>query len=296
MSVIKRSAGEKVFAVFNYTIITLIVITTLYPFLEELSISFSGRAEALRPGFHIFPLGGIQIEAYRHVLRSHMIWTGYLNTIIRTGAGTVLAVFFTSLTAYPLSKTELPLRKYFTLYFLFTMLFSGGLIPTYLLIKSLGLLDTRFVLILQGMVSAFNVIIMRNFFKSLPQSLEDSARIDGAGNFKTLFSIVYPLSLPVLATVGLWVAVFHWNSWFDGLIYVTSRDKYVLQIVLRRILIQREVDSVAQFFESSTKREEFNVRSMRSAVVIVSVAPIICTYPFIQKYFIKGIMLGAVKG
>lgn len=236
----------------------------------------------------------ITFGAYKVIFHSSNIWIGFRNSIIRTAFGTVLALFVYSLTAYPLSKAKFPGVKLFTFLFVFTMLFDGGVIPNYILIRRLGLMNTRLALIVQGVVSTFNIIIIRNFFKSIPESLEESAKLDGAGDFTIFFRIILPLSTAVLATVGLWVAVWHWNSWFDAMLYITNKSKQVLQIILREILIQNSGEMMNDVRKSQSL--EFQLVQIQAAVIIVSVVPVMMIYPFIQKHFTKGIMLGSVKG
>jgi putative aldouronate transport system permease protein len=294
----KLSRGEKIFQFFNYIIITIIVLTTLYPFLHVFSISLSTNSEAYRSGFHFIPIPGkITIKPYIPIFTSKYIWTGYLNTIIVTGAGTFLSLIIYSLIAYPLSKKDMPFNKLITSLLIFTMLFNGGLIPTYITMKNLGLLNTRLVLILQGVCSAFNIFIVRNFFKSIPKDLEESAIIDGASDFRVFFSIILPLSKPVMTTIGLWVGVWHWNSWFASMIYISDQNKQVLQVILRNILILASSDDISRsFFKQATENLDFSGLQVKSALIVVSVVPILIIYPFIQKYFEKGIMIGAVKG
>ena len=287
--------GQKVFRIFNYIIISIIVITTLYPFMHQLSVSMSTSDEAYRPGFHFFPKPGhITFSAYAQVFRSKLVWTGYMNSILRALVGTLLALLIYGMSAYPLSKDKLPFVKLITTMFVISMLFQGGLIPNYILMKKLGLIDTRLVLMLQGIVSAFNIIVIRNFFKSLPEELEQSATIDGAGDLRIFFKIILPLSIPVMATIGLWTAVWHWNMWFDAMIFITKKEKQVLQIVLREILILSEGDLLSGM--KMTENRDYAQAQLKAAVIMVSVVPVMLIYPFIQKHFVKGIILGAVKG
>lgn len=294
----KLTKGEKIFNIINYILLSFVIIVTLYPFMHVLSISLSTNAEAYRSGFHFIPIPGkITLNAYIPILSSKYIWTGYMNTVIVTFLGTILALIIYSLLAYPLSKSSMPFNKLITALLIFTMLFSGGLIPTYITMKSLHLLNTRLVLILQGVCSAFNILIIRNFFKSIPKELEESAKIDGASDIKVFTSIIIPLSKPVLTTIGLWVGVYHWNSWFASMIYVQEPSKQVLQVILRNILILASGDDVSKsFFKQATQNSDFSGLQVKSALIVVSVIPILIIYPFIQKYFEKGIMIGAVKG
>lgn len=292
---IRKSRGRLAFEIINYSLLTLLVITTAYPFLNQLTISLSTTKYAYAAGFHIFPNPkGLTIDSYKLIFRSTYLITGFMNSIIRTALGTGLSLLIYGLTAYPLSKRHLPGVKILTWIFVFTMLFDGGLIPNYILIRNLGLMNTRLALILQGVVSAFNIIIMRNFFYSLPESLEESAKIEGAGDITIFFRIIVPLSKPVFATIGLWVAVWHWNNWFDAMLYITDRSKQILQIILREILINNSGEMMNEMRMMSNL--DFQMLQLRAAVIIISVVPVMMIYPFIQRYFIKGIMLGSVKG
>ncbi len=292
----KRKSPERIiFEAFNYIVLTALALSTMYPFINQLTLSVSTTKEAYSPGFHMFPnFKELTFATYGLILKSKNIWTGFLNSTIRTVFGTCLALFIYSITAYPLSKKKFPGVKFFTFLFVFTMLFDGGVIPNYLLMRKLGLINTRFALIVQGVVSTFNIIIIRNFFRSIPESLEESAKLDGAGDIAVFFRIIIPLSKPVLATIGLWVAVWHWNNWFDAMLYITEQSKQVLQIVLREILIQNSGEMMNDVRKAQST--DFQLLQIRAAVIIVSVVPIMMIYPFIQKHFTKGIMLGSVKG
>lgn len=290
------STGDRIVVAIIYILLTLLIIVTLYPFWDLVVLSISPRKEALKSGLRLFTLNP-DFQAYRQVFGSPEIWRSFYNSVIRVVGGTIISVFFTALTAYPLSKKHLPFNKAITGIILFTMMFSGGLIPGYLLMKSLGLLDTRWVLVLPGAVSAYNLIIMRNFLRSLPDSLEESAKIDGAKDFTVWWKIVLPLSTPVLATVALWVAVGHWNAYFDALIYITDRSKYVLPILLRRLLLENQLE---MFLPGQVDTSGVVVKpteeTVKGAIIVISTLPIVMVYPFLQKHFTKGIMLGAVKG
>ena len=215
----KISYGEKVFQVFLIGSITLLSICMIYPFIHILSISFSTSAEALRPGMHWYPQE-ISLFAWNRVFTDSHIWLALGNTVFRTVVGTFLTLLIMSMGAYPLAKKHLPHRSFYMMFIVITMFFSGGLIPSYLLIKSLGLIDSRWALIVPGLISTYSLLILRNFFMGIPEELEDSAKIDGASDLRILFTLVLPLSKPVLATLGLWSAVGHWNAWFDALIYL----------------------------------------------------------------------------
>lgn len=289
-----RTRGERIFGVFNAVILTVIAIIMIYPFWDIIRVSLSTPAEAAKLKISLWPEHPT-LEAYRQVVRNEYIWNGYFNTFIRILIGMPIQMSLMILTAYPLSKKELPMRNMFTLIIVFTMFFSGGLIPSYLNINKLGLNDTIWALVLPSAIPTYNMLILRNNFMTIPQSLEESARLDGAGAIRILISIVLPLSLPILMTVGLWGLVSHWNAWFDCIIYIKDPDKYTLQAVLRKIII----DSAPQFSDLSLVAEQ-EVKSsaevVKSATIMVSTLPILMIYPFVQKYFVKGVMVGSLKG
>jgi putative aldouronate transport system permease protein len=272
------------------------VFVTFYPFWDQLILSISPRNEALKAGFRFYTLFPT-LEAYRNALGSNEIIRSFGNTVVRVVLGTLVSVGLAALTAYPLTKREMPFSRLITFFFLFTMYFGGGLIPTYLLIKDLGLMNRIWALILPGAVSAYNLIVMRSFIDTLPQSLEESARIDGASYFTIWRRIVLPLSKPVLATITLWVAVGHWNAYFDAMIYMHDRSKYTLPVVLRRILLENQLERFLPVGSAALLAQVVPTpETTKAAIVMISTIPIICVYPFLQKYFTKGVLLGAVKG
>lgn len=291
----KRTRGEKIFSVFNYIFLTCLALITVYPFWDVIRVSISTSAEVSTTGFRLFP-SAISWEGYQGVLSNSFIWLGYRNTFIRIILGVAIRMTVTVLLAYPLSKRYLPMRTGFTMFIVFTMFFSGGLIPSYLNIRSLGLDNTIWALVLPMAVDTFAMLIMRNFFMGIPNELEESARIDGASTTRTLISIILPLSMPILMTVGLWAIVEHWNAWFDCLIYIRDPKNFVLQVVLRKIII----DASPEFDIANSARigenVETNVEIIKSATIIVSTIPIMIFYPFVQKYFVKGVMVGSLKG
>lgn len=285
-----------VFELCNWLFFIALCATILIPFLHLFSISLSPSEVATKGGLHLLP-EKITLENYKAVIKSSFIWTGYRNTIIRTIVGTAVQLLATALGAYALSKPFFPHRNFWTLFIVFTMFFSGGMIPSYLLIKSLNMFDSFSVMILPGLVSAYNLVLMRNYFQSLPPELEESCMIDGAGRFTIFFRIVLPCSMPILATVSLWLAVSHWNSWFDVLLYIRNTDKYVLQVVLRRIVLegtQQMMDLNPNALSDTAPK--ISTEGLKAATIFVATIPIICIYPFIQKYFVKGIMVGSLKG
>lgn len=296
MTIGKKSLGERAFDVFNVVFLSLFAFSAVYPFINVIVVSFSTPAAANQYGLKLWPKE-TTLEAYKVVFSNKLIWTGYYNTIIRTVLGTALNVLFTVLCAYPLSKKYLPNRNFYTSFIVFTMFFGGGLIPNYLLIKELGLLDNRLSLILPGLIAAFTMIIVRNFFMALPEEIEESAKMDGATDIRILFSIVLPVSLPVVATISLWYAVAHWNAWFDSLLYISSPEKTVLGNVLRKIIIEgspqfQQYDT----YDPSKSQTLVTPDIIRAATIMVATLPILCVYPFIQKYFVKGVMVGSLKG
>ncbi|ABX41314.1 carbohydrate ABC transporter permease [Lachnoclostridium phytofermentans] len=282
--------NNKIFDIVVYAILLGVAIITIVPFLQVATISLSPAHVASSYGLHLFPKE-IDLNGYKSILRYKTIWTSYGNTIMRTVLGTGISMILYVTGAYPLAKKYLPHRKFWTLFVIFTMYFSGGMIPMYLLINNwLKISNTIWALVLPGAMSAYNLIIVRNFFESIPDSLEESARIDGANDITILFKIIIPLSKPCLATVSLWCIVAHWNSWFDCMLYMKEESKYVLQYTLQRILIDGQVQDI------NLVDVVVNTDSMKMAALMVSIIPIIIVYPFIQKYFTSGVMIGAVKG
>jgi putative aldouronate transport system permease protein len=289
----KKSVGEKSFDVINIALFGFLAILWTYPFIYTLSMSLSTAAEASRDGFHFFPRD-ISFFSYKAVLGNPNILTGYYNTIMRTFLGTVLTLLASCIAAYPLSRREMPKRSMIIFFIVFTMLFSGGMIPNYILVKDLGMINTMWSLVIPTLLSGFNIIIMKNFFQSIPESFVEAARIEGAGEWTILFKIFIPLSKPVLATVALWTMVAHWNAWLDALLYITDDNKQVLQIFLQRIVIESSAKLMDMGVTDQTITQ-FTPETIKAATVIVTILPIICVYPFVQKYFVSGIMLGGVK-
>lgn len=280
-----------------YLVLTLFCASIVICFWHLLNLSLSPSYIATKGGLLLYPKD-LTFDNYARVIGNRYIWLGYKNTIIRTVIGTVLQLFFTSMGAYVLSKKFFPHRTFWTLFIVFTMFFSGGLIPNYLLVKELGLLNTYASMILPGLISAYNMVIIRNYFQSLPEEIEESCLIDGAGRFRIFLQFVLPLSKPILATVALWLAVGHWNSWFDVLIYISDDTKFTLQIVLRRIILTGSKEILDTSAAASAAQNESVVSSegLKAACIYVTTLPILCAYPFVQKFFVKGIMIGSLKG
>lgn len=273
----------------NTIFMVLILALMLYPMLNVVSVSLSGTTKI---GLSLWPQDPT-VRNYGIVFRNGALWTGFLNTFVRVVLGIVATLFVTLLMAFPLSKKGLPFRRLITLFVVFTMFFNGGLIPNYIVVRSLGLIDSRWALILPRLVDTFALIVMRNFLMTIPDSLEEAAKIDGAGYFSILFRIVVPVSLPIIATVVLWTAVWHWNSWFDAMIYISTQSKQVLQLILRRIVIEGTASAMSVSMDQADSVS--NPDMIKAATIIVSTLPIICVYPFMQKYFVKGIVVGSVK-
>ena len=290
-----KSRGEKIFSLFNYILMTIFALMFIYPMWDVVRVSISSSAEVGRMGFRIWP-SELSSIGYRFVLANEYIWSGYRNTFIRIVIGVTISMVLMILCAFPLAKRDLPFRTPITMFIVFTMFFSGGLIPNYILIRSLGMYDTIWALVLPGAIPTFSMLIMRNFFLSLPVELEDSARIDGAGYTRTVISIVLPLSTAMLATLALWSIVGHWNAWFDNLLYIKDGRDYGLQAILRKIII----DAAPAYSPDRVPGEEVMIlpsaEVTKCATIIVSTLPILCFYPFVQKYFVKGIMIGGLKG
>lgn len=295
MNTIARARVDKIFDTVNIIILTLVLVIILYPLIFVVSASFSDPVRVLEGQVWLWPKG-FNIESYKLVFSHDQIMIGYRNTIFYTLLGTFINLVMTTLGAYPLSRRDFRARSFFTFIFVFTMFFSGGLIPTYLVVKQLGLLDTIWALLLPGAVSVWNMTIMRNYFQtSIPFELQESAMIDGCGNLSLLLKIVLPLSIPIIAVMIIFYGVGHWNSFFNALIYLTDQNKYPLQLVLRSILIKEETAEMIAA-DDSVIRRQMMAETLKYAAIIVASLPVLLLYPFLQKYFVHGIMVGALKG
>jgi putative aldouronate transport system permease protein len=291
--VYKRSLGEWVFDGINVTFLGLFVVVTLYPFAHVIFSSISEYHRLIKHvGVLLKPLG-FSLGAYKMVFKNPMILRGYLNTLFIIIVGTSLNLFMTSLGAYVLSRKRVYWKNFIMFLIVFTMFFEGGLIPFYLLVKKLGLANTLWALIIPYAIATYNLIIMRTYFLSIPDSLEESARIDGANDFTILFRIILPLSMPVVAVMLLFYGVHHWNSWFPAMIFIRKRELFPLQLILREILIQNALADM--FSEVATMDDEPVGETIQYATVVVATVPILCVYPFLQRYFVKGVMIGALK-
>ncbi|MBQ9264002.1 MAG: carbohydrate ABC transporter permease [Clostridia bacterium] len=282
---IKIPLGERVFYMVDDALMILLCVLILIPLIHVVAGSFSDGASYMsHSGLLLWPLNPT-LAAYRSVINNQNIWTGYRNTLFVVIVGTSLDMLFSLVAAYVLSRKKYMLKNFFNLLVVFSMYFSGGMIPFFLVVKGVGLYKSIWALILPSLVNVFNLVIVRTAMTGVPDSLEESAQLDGAGHLTILFRIITPLVLPSVAVVALYYAVSHWNSWFNAMLFIKDRKYYPLQLILREILILSDTDE--GFMMSET---------IQFATIVVATIPILCVYPFIQRYFVKGIMVGAVKG
>ena len=292
----KKSVERKAFEGFNYIFMILLCVVMLYPFLNVLASSVSNNSAVTRGLVTFYPIG-FNLEAYKVVIRYKHIWSGYRNTILYTLVGTAINLIMTVIGAYPLSRRQFYGKSVFTFFVAFTMFFSGGLIPTYLVINAYGMLDTFWVMVIPGAISTYNMIIMRTFFQNIPVELEEAATIDGCNDMQTLWRVILPLSTASLMTIGMFYAVGHWNAWFNAVIYLRDSGRYPVQLWLRTIVLQNQVRDLMEGNSSiGVESENLVADTIKFAVIVVAVLPILCVYPFVQKYFVKGVMVGSVKG
>ncbi|UQZ37399.1 ABC transporter permease [Paenibacillus sp. PK3_47] len=279
----------------NYVILSITAIACILPLINVLAISFSSSSAAAAGYVKLWPVD-FTVASYKFALTKHEFVDGFWVSLQRVVLGYAISIAVSILIAYPLSKEKQVLRSrnYYAWFFIVTMLFHGGLIPTYMTIKSVGMLDTIWALVLPSAVSVFNVILLMNFFRELPKEIEEAANIDGAGHWRTLWSIYLPLSKPAVATITLFIVVFHWNSWFDGLIYMNSTSNYPLQSYLQTIIIN--VDPSTAATNDLLDMSAISDRTFKAAQVFLAALPILLVYPFLQKYFMKGLVMGSVKG
>lgn len=288
-----RTRGEKIFDIFNYVFMALLAFIFFYPLWHCVALSFGNVAYSNQLGLKVFPVGNMfTFASYQRVFSNEALMVGYGNTIIRVLLGVPLTLAVTYMAAYTMARENLPFKKFLVVFFLIPMFFGGGLIPSYLNIKSLGLIGTRWVWVLPGLISTYNLLIAKNFVAGLPMELEEAANIDGAHPVRILVQIMVPLSMPILSVLALWSAVGHWNAWFDAMIYTPGDKLIVLQMALRRMLIEQPESMMAGHINAA----EATTETVKMASVVVALVPIMCVYPFVQKYFTKGVMLGAVKG
>ena len=288
--------GEKIFNYINITLLALLCLVALYPFLYVLFASFSDAAPLMRHRGLLFAPIGFQTQAYKMVFDNPILLISYSNTLFYVVAGTAISMLLTIMGAYAFSRRGTMWGNKMMLILVFTMWFSGGLIPFYLMVRDLNMLNTRWALIIPRAISTYNLIIMRTAFASVPESLEESARMDGAKDLTILFRIILPLSLPVVAVVALFYSVGQWNAWFDAMIFINQKRTLIpIQLILREILVLNSTE--AMMAGSAVQADQMNIaETIKYAIVIVATVPILCVYPFLQRFFVKGVMIGAVKG
>ncbi len=287
---IKKSGSDRLFDLVNYTLLGILAILTLFPFWDSFVVSFSSLKSYLETDFHLWPTEW-SFEAYQYMLTNAELWSSYANSIFVTVVGTFLNMIVTIMTAYVLSKKNLKGQRVIMFGIVFTMMFTGGIIPLYMVVKDFQLLDTLWSMIVPTLVMTANLIILRNFFNDLPQSLEEAAMIDGCTEVGVLFKIVIPISKPAITTVALYYAVEHWNDFFSAVMYIVDRGKWPLQLFLRSLLFENDAA-----YASGGESLFLLGQPMKMAAVMMAIIPIMCAYPFFQKHFTQGVLSGAVKG
>ena len=293
---VKESTGRKIFRIVNVLALLVISFICLAPIWYTVMASFSDPVALTNDkGALFWPAGKPTLEGYKLVLANSSIWIGYANTLFYVVVETVVGILSTIFAAYIFSRKYFKLRNICMLIISFTMLFNGGMVPTYILISKLGLINNRLVIIIPGAINVFNLIVLRTSFMEIPDSLEESAKLDGAGDFRVLFNIILPLSKATISVIVLFIAVAQWNAWFQPAIYLNKRELYPLQLILREILIAGNANLTNA---SANVASNFSVYTLliQYCTIVVSTLPILCIYPFIQKYFAKGVMIGSIKG
>ncbi|WP_062048500.1 carbohydrate ABC transporter permease [Bacillus sp. JCM 19034] len=297
-SLFATSTSEKIFDISNYIIMSIVIVIMLYPFLNVLAISFNESSDTVRGGIYAWPRA-FTFDNYQVILQYDSLVTGFINSVLRTVIGTVFGLFICAMVAYVLSRQDFQARRFVSTVIVLTMFFSGGLIPTYMLMRDLGLINTFAVYILPLLVSAWNIIIIRSFMDGLPFALQESAKMDGANDFTIFMRIILPICKPVLATIALFIAVMQWNMWFDTYIYNSANAslttlQYELMKILQNTSTSAGIDSV-RGNQGADLINRVSPESVRMAITIVTIVPILLVYPFLQRYFVKGMTLGAVK-
>lgn len=293
--VLQKTKSDRIVDSLLYAVLTLFSLVTLFPLYYVFIVSITPFAEVLRNGGFIIVPSQITFDAYKEIFSSRRIPDALLVTVFITVVGTFLSLLVTTLLAYPLARKSLPGRNAILFALVFTMLFNGGLIPTYLVVRGIGLYNTVWALMIPGMVSTFNLLIMKTYFQNLPGELEEAARVDGCGDLSTLVRIILPLSLPIMATLGLFYGVTYWNEYFKGIMYITDRSLAPIQVVLRS-MIQSPNVSQELMTTNTLELAQLPPETVKMATVVVATLPILAIYPFLQKYFIKGMLIGAIKG
>lgn len=294
-----KNLASRIFNVFNITFLIILALSCIVPFLHIIAISFSEKSKVTSGMVTLLPVD-FTLDAYRFVLSRNDFYDAFLMTLKRVSLGYCIGMTITIITAYPLSKESsvFKARTFYVWLLFFTILFTGGLIPTYLTVRSFHLLDSVFALTLPCAVEVFHIVLLLNFFRGVPKELEESALMDGAKHFTILWKIYVPVSMPAIATLSLFNLVFHWNQYFDGIIYMLNPENYPLQSYLYTLirLLNNNLEAISTDIEMYEVVQRINVRTFRAAQIIMVSAPILCTYPYLQKYFVKGIVLGSVKG
>ncbi|MDR1539063.1 MAG: carbohydrate ABC transporter permease [Clostridiales bacterium] len=289
-----QSSAEKIVDAFMAFVLCLLVVATLYPFIYSLFASLSDGALLTRHRGLLFHPLGFSLDAYDKVFKNPMIISGYKNTLLYLVAGTAINMLLTCLGAYVLSRKSFKPRNAIMLFIIFTMFFNGGLIPTFLIVKNIGLYNNFFAMVLPNAISTMNLIILRTSMQEIPDSLEEAARIDGANDFTILFQVIIPVSQAVLAVMVLFYAVGHWNSWFNAMIYLRQRAKFPIQLILREVLLSNSTDSMTTGLP--TEGSAVIGEGIKHSTMIVATVPVLIIYPMLQKYFVKGVMIGSIKG
>ena len=291
---LKYSRSDKLFIIVVYLIMTICLIITFYPVYYVFVASVSDNVAANSGEALLYPKG-FHLAGYSRMLQMEKIWIGYMNTIIYVVFGTIFGLTCVIMAGYGLSRKDLPGRNVIMLLMVFTMFFSGGMIPTYITVRNFGLLNTRMILILLGSVSVYNIILTRTFFSvNIPNELREATVIDGCGNFRFFIQFAIPLSQAIIAVIALFIAIGHWNAYFNALLYITDRNKLPLQVIIRELLTSRLTDFTGD--PGFSEESQLMLQVIRYSVIVISVVPVLCFYPFIQKYFVKGVMIGSIKG
>lgn len=288
---IKKSPADHAFNAVTYMVMTFVLIVTLYPFWYVVVGSLSSMAHLIKNGFVLWP-DGLHLDAYAQVFRNDLVPVAYRNTLIVTIGGTAMSMLLTIMGGFVLSIKKLPGRTAFTFFFVFTMMFSGGLVPTFLVVSRLGMIDTLLALFVPGAISTYNMILMRNFFQSVPESLYEAASIDGESLPGYVFHILLPLSGAAIATITLFYAVSYWNDYFTSIIYIRNSRLWPMQTLLRQVLQTAQMENMMY----DDARKSVAPETLKDAMIVITMIPILCVYPFVQKHFVKGVMLGSVKG
>lgn len=292
--VYKNSISGRIFDICNYIFMVFMIIITLYPCYYVLVGSVSDPVEIAKSGAILLYPKGFSIASYKEIMTYGDLWRSYGNTIMYVVLGSAIGVIGTVAGAFALTRKDLPGQNLLLFLLMVTMYLAGGMIPTFLVVKAVGLLDSPFVMMIMGVFTTYNLIVTMTYFRNMPAGLEEAAKIDGAGEFTVLFKILMPLAKPIIAVITLYIGVYIWNNYMTALLYLTNRKLFPLQLMLREILLQGNTSGVA-VIESGSDAEAY-AENLKYAIIVVSTVPILCAYPYLQKYFVKGVMIGAIKG